>query len=47
MNVICLLIWCAQLVYGFAQIVNDKPVNSIVYLCAVSVCILYYIDRIF
>ena len=47
MNIICLLIWCFQLVYGIVQIVNNKPIDPIVFICAVLICIINYLNEIF
>lgn len=46
MNYVGLLIWIFQLVYGFVCIFNNVPVNSVVYMCAVVVCIMHYIASI-
>ena len=47
MNVICLLIWCFQFVYGIVQIVSNKPINPYIFICAVLVCIVNYLNEVF
>lgn len=47
MNVICLLIWIFNLVCGIANIVNNEPVSPTLYICAVVVCIIYYLGEVF
>jgi hypothetical protein len=46
LSCIALGIWVFQLFYGIYQIASDKPINSIVYLCAVVSCILYFGEKI-
>lgn len=47
MNIIMLGIWIFQLVYGIVNVVNGTNINPIVFICAVLICILHYIEEIF
>lgn len=45
---ICMLaIWICQLVYGIVSAINGVDVNAGVFICAVIVCICYFLDKIF
>ncbi len=47
LNIICLIIWMLNLIFGIHSMMIGEPVNEIVYICAVLICILYYIKELF
>lgn len=46
MNVFCLLIWIGWLIHGIDCCVKKKEVSKIGFICAVLVCIVYYIGQV-
>lgn len=46
MNVVCLIIWMVQLIYGIVNIINEEETSSFLYVLAVLGCILNYIEKI-
>ena len=46
MNFICLMIWILQLISETIKIVKGKPVSPVISICAILVCIMWYIDRL-
>lgn len=46
MNVSCLIIWIIQLVLAVACTITDTPINHILYIIAVLMCILHYIGEL-
>lgn len=45
-NILCLIIWIFWFVHGIYCCVKGKEVNKIGYICAVIVCVLYFIEQI-
>lgn len=46
-NIFGLFVWICWLIHGIYCCIKRKEVNKIVYMCAVGICVLYYIDKIF
>lgn len=46
LNIIALLIWTFQLFYGVTMAVAGKYIHPVIYICAVFVCILNYINAV-
>ena len=44
--VICLVIWIIQFVYGIVNIINKEETNSLLYVLAVFMCILHYVEKL-
>lgn len=47
MSTFMLTIWIFQLVFGFVNISNGTNINPWIFVCAVVVCIIHYIQEIF
>ena len=47
MNIFCLMIWIGWMIHGICNVCNGKPVNIVAYFCAVAICILDYLIKIF
>ena len=47
MDIVCLLIWIFQLVLGIKALLTGEEINPLIFLCAVMVCILHYLQEIF
>lgn len=45
-NVICLVLWITQLVFGILAVCGVVTVSPIAFICAVLICILHYIEKI-
>lgn len=46
MNVLCLIIWIAQLIFGISNAITGTPVSTGAFICATIVCILFYISEL-
>lgn len=46
LNIICLIIWILNLIFGVRSMMIGEPVNEVIYICAVLICILYYIREL-
>ena len=46
-NILMLGIWIFQLVFGIVNIVNGTNINPWIFICAVIICIIHYIQEIF
>ena len=46
MDMFCLIIWIIQLIDGTVKVFKDEKVNPCVFICAVLICILHYVERI-
>lgn len=46
MNIFCLIIWILNLIVTVNQTINKEPINPIIAICAIIVCILFYLERI-
>lgn len=46
-NILMLGIWIVQLVFGIVNAVNGTKINPFIFICAVVVCIIHYIQEIF
>ena len=44
MNILMLGLWIFQLVFGIVNAVNGTNINSLIFICAVAICILHYIQ---
>lgn len=47
MNGLCLGLWIFQLVFGIMAACFEVTVSPITFICAVLICILHYIEKIF
>lgn len=47
MSVLMLGIWIFQLIFGFIDIANGTNINPWIFVCAVAICIIHYIQEIF
>lgn len=47
MNVLCLCIWIYWLIDGIYAVSAGKPLSPVAYFCAVAICIIDYLSRIF
>lgn len=45
MNVFCLLIWIGWLIHGIDCCAKKKEVSKIGFICAVLICITYFIGQ--
>lgn len=46
LNILCLIIWIIWLIHGIYCCINKKEVSKIGFICAVIICILYYLEHI-
>lgn len=46
MDIICLLIWIFQLVLGTKALLTGEEIHPLIFLCAVMVCIMHYLQEI-
>lgn len=46
MNVIGLILWIFQLAMAIAWTISGKPINHVLYILAVLVCILHYVEEL-
>jgi hypothetical protein len=46
MNIFCLVVWTLSLIVAAVQAVNKEPISPIVSICAMLVCIIYYLEKI-
>lgn len=46
MNIVCLLIWIFQLVLGIRALVTGEQIPPLMFLCAVMICILHYLQEV-
>lgn len=46
MNLVCLVIWIAQFIFGIMAACGKATVHPVVFICAVIVCILHYLEEI-
>lgn len=47
MNFFCLGIWIYWLVNGIYMLSAGKPLSPVAYFCAVAICIIEYLSKIF
>ena len=47
MNILMLGIWIFQLVFGIVKAANGTNIHPSVFVCAVLICIMHYIEKIF
>lgn len=47
MNGLCLGIWIFEFVFGIAAAFGKVTVSPIAFICAVLICILHYIEKMF
>lgn len=46
MNVLYLVIWVLNLAFAIADVVQKKPISSVAGICAMLICIIYYLAKI-
>lgn len=46
MDILCLVIWVLNLVFAVMDVVNKKPINSVSGICAMLICVIYYLAKI-
>ena len=46
-NILMLGIWIFQFTFGIVNVINSTNINPIIFICAVAICINYYVDKIF
>lgn len=46
MNIICLLIWILQFIYGIIALCGKATITPIAFMCAVLICIFHHIEEI-
>lgn len=46
-NAFMLAIWIFQLIYGIVHIVNGTNIHPFIFICAVIICIIHYIEEFF
>ena len=46
MDIVCLLFWCFQLVYGIDKLLKKEEVEPLIFICAVVVCVAHCFDKI-
>lgn len=46
MDIFCLVIWILNLIIAVSEVVNNRPINPVVSICAMFVCIVLYLARV-
>lgn len=46
MDVLCLVIWVLNLIFAIGDVVQNKPISSVSGICAMLICIIYYLAKI-
>lgn len=46
MNIFCLVVWVLSLIVTVVQAVNKEPISPVSGICAMLVCIIYYLEKI-
>lgn len=46
MDILCLVIWVLSLIDAVAQTIKKEPVRPVSAICAIVVCIIYYLGNV-